>query len=596
MERGSLRQFAVLTWILLIAGCTSTAPVLNSKAPDGPSDSTTAPATAPIGVISDTQIHESRGTASRYASKAGDEFVEVTIRTGQQVIGSTDILMQALKGVTSLPIVLHLGDALDVSCQTEWDAFVRTMRVAGGNTPWVLVDGNHDGFYVGNISPTNSTKYNVGYWNQVCNQGRYSLESTLSARHFDKAMLVAANVQHVLALQSNADSSLNEVPRNGTCQNLVDGPIACAAWHIDTEHPWMSYLTQLVRLPAAVPSEPPVYVLALDSSTYLNQPNVDYQYALLTGVKAGFTPAQLRDARIMVRQLPVDARFFIATHHHVNEWRASALSTDERSELGGLLASYSFLNFVLTAHTHEGGWYDHKVLGNPLLELNTGSLADPPLYYRDLQFVRSGGKEWRVRSNKHLLNVASIPECASYKPPTSDSGYTVDDQRSENDRLHDAPKLTRKVGQVFSALRHFFGFWNAKHEELRPQLLTYRDIVRASLPEDAGFYYERWEGDEAPRNYQSREELEARLEYLAWCSHKSKCSVTEKGNLLKKLEDELAPDSKLYPQEVLMKAHYARLCAAVSAAEAVGNEDKVVEQVIRNSFSGEYILPGSWQR
>ena len=403
-------------------------------------------------------------------------------------------------------------------------------------------------------------------------------------------MLVSANVQHVLTLQS---PPLNKFSYDGTCSTLQAGPIACIAWHIDAEQPWLSYLTQLVRLPDAAPSEPPVYALTLDSSAYHNQPNVDYQYALLTGVKAGFTPKQLREARDMIRKLPAGARFFIVTHHHVEEWYASSLPEEERSELGSLLASYGFINFVLTAHTHEGGWYDHEILGTKILELNTGSLADPPLYYRDLQFLRDEKNTWLVRSNTHAITLSSISECASYEPPASDSGYTVDDQRSENDRLHESPKLARRIAQFASAIHHFFAFWHAKHEELRPQLLTYRDVVHSSLPQDISFSYERWEGDTSPRNYHSRAQLEARLKHLAWCTHQSQCSVTEKGNLLKKLEDELAPDSSVYPQEVLKKAHYARLCAAVAATEAVGKDDKVVERVLQNSYSGEYILPGN---
>lgn len=66
-----------------------------------------AEVTQPIGLISDTQIHESRGTAaSRYFSNTGDEIVEVTVRTGQQVIGSTDILWEVLNRLSSTALVI----------------------------------------------------------------------------------------------------------------------------------------------------------------------------------------------------------------------------------------------------------------------------------------------------------------------------------------------------------------------------------------------------------------------------------------------------------------------------------------------------------
>lgn len=80
------------------------------------------PLTQPVVLLADTQIHESRGTASHFWSLAGDEFFPVTIRTGQQVIGAPDMLLEALERTRDAPLLLHLhlGDAIDVSCQSEW--------------------------------------------------------------------------------------------------------------------------------------------------------------------------------------------------------------------------------------------------------------------------------------------------------------------------------------------------------------------------------------------------------------------------------------------------------------------------------------------
>lgn len=64
---------------------------------------------------------------SRYWSRAFDGYVPVTIRSAQQVPGATDLLYDAITA-RAFPLTLHLGDAMDVSCQTEWDMFAMAMQ------------------------------------------------------------------------------------------------------------------------------------------------------------------------------------------------------------------------------------------------------------------------------------------------------------------------------------------------------------------------------------------------------------------------------------------------------------------------------------
>lgn len=78
-----------LLTILVLSGCANqTTPEWSENAVPQSQNNSPQPLTLPILVLADTQFHESRGTASRYWSLAGDEFVPVTIRTGQHAAAS----------------------------------------------------------------------------------------------------------------------------------------------------------------------------------------------------------------------------------------------------------------------------------------------------------------------------------------------------------------------------------------------------------------------------------------------------------------------------------------------------------------------------
>lgn len=546
--------------------------------------------TSTIGIVSDTQIHESRGTASRFLSKAGDEFVSVTIRTGQQVVGSSDLLYEALGRLADTPLVLHLGDAIDVSCRTEWDVFQRTMRVGRPDGKWLLGGGNHDGYYVGNVLPVNSDRYHDSYWDQVCNQGRYPTTEGMDKRYLNKRQIIDRNLQHLheswnLAGDQSAPASL-------VCDFREPEKLSmCASWSNEDRAPWQSFLVQMARLPAATDAAPPVFALMLDSSTYRTRPRVALT-SFPAGTTAGFGAAQIDAAHMMVEKIPENARFFLTAHHHISEWKERKWEPLEQDGMRRLLRDPRFLGFVVTAHTHEGGWYPSNLLGVELIELNTGSLADAPLYFRDLQFFFGDDGAWILRSRRSLLTRENSGSCKDYSLPANGSGYSVKEQAAQADRNRDAPAVLQSMAILGSALKNFFAFWRSKHKELNPQLLIYRDVVRDSMPEAIDFSYSISDLSGArPRLFVKRNELVEELEILAKCNHATECSIQRKGRLLKALEESMAVYSTAYSAEVLQRSHHIRLCAAIAATAEAGRGDRDVDRAMKASEPEIVVLP-----
>lgn len=534
----------------LLTGCaTPRYPTLIGK-PDPSIDA--APAlTVPIGLIADTQFHESRGVASRFLGLGADEVVDVTIRTGQQVIGAEEILAKALQLVDSLPLVIHAGDAIDVSCRTEWDRFKRVMNRSPSSSSWLFVPGNHDGYLTGNILAQKGDRYHDGYWANLCNAGQM-WDRSGKPRHtyIAKPALIREYVSW-LGGGFSSDASSRSCDQSGAL---------CWSAYAPDERPWESFLVQLVRLPSAPNADFAVYALMLDSSDYLEKPSITSP----AGVWGSISETQLRAASELTQTLPPDAKFFFITHHPARAWREEKWSPPRLAAWHSLLKDARSLRFLVSSHTHTGYLQEHASVLGGFMELNTGSLADAPVYLRTLQFRGKAGERVGVRSDAIPVSV-DRHRCGQLLPfaQTSERDYDVETQRSESDRAGE-----RSPGLVAfgSAIRYFFNFWESKHKELRPQLLAYADVVEATMPADTRLEYD-WiptsTGIEREVLYGARGVAEA-LRKRANCSPYRECSVQSKGNLLLELERYYS-DPKT-PELVRAKAHEMRLCLAVSAA------------------------------
>ena len=542
--------------IALLAGCANSGGFKVVKGGPDPTVDATPALTMPIGLVADTQFHESRGVPSRYLGLGGDEFVDVTIRTGQQVIGAGDVLAAALKATATLPLVIHAGDAIDVSCETEWTRFKQTMtsshRGEPGPATWLFTPGNHDGYLTGNIYPASSGLYWDGYWVNLCNAGQLMKSKTETKYSF---MAKHKLVQDYVAMLGGSFGSDAKAEGCDTTGRL------CWRAFAPMREPWRSFVVQAVRLPPATEQSAPVFAVLLDSSDYDDRPYLD---SFVAGKHGDLSQEQFDAVGDLLRRVPAEGKFFFIAHHPSSAWRVRSWGETRLMTWKRLMSDSRSLRFVVTAHTHEGSLRENTSLLGRFVELNTGSLADAPLYVRNLEFRRTSDGRIGFRSEAMQIGV-DVARCKSILPIPADLrlDYGVETQRSLTERAGEKKPGLAALG---NAIWYFFNLWESKHKELRPHLLGYADIVDATMPADATLSYV-WTSTEAGTLSQSLRggtETSRELREHANCRDGfRKCSAQSKANLLFAVEQYYNADTT--PAAIKEQAREMRLCMAVMA-------------------------------
>ena len=102
-----------------------------------------------IMLVADNQLNYLYGEPIWLRSGLTDKFVKVAIRPVQQDLYGQDMLRWALELYGSRMPVIHLGDAANMACSGEFEAFLEIMSTA--TKPWVMAPGNHDAYLFGNM-------------------------------------------------------------------------------------------------------------------------------------------------------------------------------------------------------------------------------------------------------------------------------------------------------------------------------------------------------------------------------------------------------------------------------------------------------------
>lgn len=549
------------------------------------------PQTLPVALLADTQFHESRGEPSRFFGKSGDEFVPVTVRTGQQVIGTGDMLLRALAMARDHALVLHAGDALDVSCQTEWAQFAGVMTEGRGDpgpASWLFAPGNHDGFMVGNFLTPERGAYRTDYWRNVCNAGRVFENGRVVHGHLPKNDLIRAYTKQLARTVAGADQSDSGCTTGGEyCWSYLTMPPA---------REWQSYIVQLVRMPAAPGAVHPVYALLLDSSEFREPPVTPWTWAGLSGNVSTY---QMQAAEQMIRGLPAEARFFIVAHHPLKDWQFRYWDYSHETAWRRLVGDPRSLRFAITAHSHDGGWYRHPMKGGDLMELNIGSLNDWPVYFRSLSFGLDAQGRMGVTSRPMDLPIAAT--CGPL--PAPGSGYSVQEQSPLSYRAAEEG-LRRWLTAFSSAWENARQFEEAKHKELDPQVLAYADIVQATMPADAAFSYlpygtstRQADGSPVRQAYTGGAAVaQAMRDQVRQCKDREKlCSLQAKEHLLMAVERYYwSPET---PAAIREQAHEMRLCGALQAsresARQLKSDWEFAESVVRRTRWDSILLPAA---
>ncbi|MEZ5988872.1 MAG: metallophosphoesterase family protein [Planctomycetota bacterium] len=365
-------------------------------------------------LVADCQLHNLWSDALPERNLSSEALAATAIRPPQLDLFAADVLEWILAhGSDGYDAIIHLGDALDLACEGELQAFLEVMAKAG--KPWLMAPGNHDFFYFGTYDPEDK-----GLWQAACHHSG----SVLPKDRFVKLYVAALLREDDPSLAALAAALGVEAPRERDLHEVADdlpddfdwvrdggsGVLRRIAWHLVPEEPWRSYVIQEAdmspdRLDPKIGRQ---FVLLLDSCQYQRRPGLipngwqTFPLVLNCGSHGEMLPDQLRKVRGWIdedRATLGPVGYAMACHHPFE-----AMAPRTKSSLGWLWREHG-LGMLVTAHTHKG-YFAHHDLGteNDRLELNLGSTTDWPMEWRTLQgFARLDTKQIYLRAERHTL-------------------------------------------------------------------------------------------------------------------------------------------------------------------------------------------------
>lgn len=405
------------SYIVALAIC---APLSDAVQFENAIDTNATPISARLRIMADSQLHEFHGAPTFLMSRAADEMSEVAVRTSQQRLFAKDLLRSAMtlsSGAREFPTIVHLGDAVDVSCKSEWEQFVDAMDSVGRN--WLLAPGNHDGFYIGNWLPDKgkrtrnvfSPKYGSEGWRLRCSVANTTPND---AFRLDKNELA----RRYLEKFGGTPTRSKDCGESGceTFELARSGHQVFAK--IVSKQPWKSYLLQsmdfsnsecVLRNDACVRST----LVLIDTSVYGERPKVPYPLAGLIGAIGS---EQWDKAEYWIKSY--SGNVVLVGHHPYDK-----LPNRDQQKLLELSCKQTIPLYV-SAHTHDGYWREWPCPGSNrvLIELNVGSVLDWPVHFRTLQLYRRQDGRLAIGSDYIGMRTDSAElNCSSAWFPKADS-------------------------------------------------------------------------------------------------------------------------------------------------------------------------------
>lgn len=402
-----------LALLALTASCGPALPPLSDRYEILSSDATGkwAPITDPVVILADNQTQHLYGDPFWMRSEIAAQLIRTAVRPLQLDLYGQDLLRWVLdfngdvaQGGLGAPVI-HLGDALNFSCEAEMTAFFANMSQA--RVPWLMAPGNHDGYFFG-------VQASSADWPRACRNGGRPIDHSAFIERYLRAL------QEQFKLPSLARTS-------GLCQrpSCVPGPGApklldSFAWSRDPEKPWHSFVVQLLDLtrPGAAT---PTYALLLDTSEYDNAPILlSSQDSFDAGEIGSIRTDQLEAARRLLRaHVPSsgEAPLVVLMGHHPY----GVLTEPAKRAFDALFDEFRVVTYV-SAHTHTGQYFVNASPKSNWLELNLGSVLDWSPEYRLFALSQSPDKT-RVQLKTEQNKLETLWDQGSPKAPIPDAAW-----------------------------------------------------------------------------------------------------------------------------------------------------------------------------
>jgi hypothetical protein len=362
-------------------------------------------------LVSDCQFHNPYSRALAERNLTAKSAITTAIRSPQLDLFATDVLKWILKnGAGDARFVIHLGDAMDLSCDGEFKTFVEVMGAT--DLPWFLTPGNHDAYYFGNYHPQKPEG-----WEEACHGSGKPVTKDRFLRLYVAALIRQQDpslqaLAAALGLAGNRDLPVvklsEKVPLAFEWKAPEDTPghLRRICWKADEERPWRSFILQSVDGSSLDEPGYSVRVLLMDSCQYARRPRLVpngwkmWPLHSNCGSTGEMLPDQLRKARAWIDERRAWGKGFVIMHHHP----FNDLAPRSRASLGWLLREYEIPTLV-TSHTHKGFFAHHDLGGDTdHLELNIGSTTDWPMEWRTLKsWVNPERKLAYIKADRFLL-------------------------------------------------------------------------------------------------------------------------------------------------------------------------------------------------
>lgn len=247
-----------------------------------------------------------------------------------------------------------LGNALGISCRSEWDRLVANVSL-----PWLLAPGPSDGHALG-TGTLPATE-----WKAAC--------GAAGDAPLPKDSLVLAYLEH---LGAQGLGLPRQFGRSGPWQSLdASGVVLGLDWQANEEAPWRSYIVQWLdwtRRPAE--GEPPaalrVRAILLDTAQY------DSSHGPMSG--GHMRADQIASVSAWLEKRGPDGVTFLLGHHPVE-----SLSDDAGDAVKSWI-DRGLASLYISSRESAQGFEEHEGALRRWIELGVGSVIDWPISQRSL--------------------------------------------------------------------------------------------------------------------------------------------------------------------------------------------------------------------
>ncbi len=338
----------------------------------------------PILFVADNQFHNIYTDASVFGLRISDIVSRVAIRPAALNLYSPNLFSYILRNNQSRNVI-HLGDALNVGCKSEWKEFVSVMDNSVLKQ-WVMAPGNHDFYFYGITSGGWLHDIFRSTWADGC-IGHDPNDN--QDRRFSKNQFLDEYIDHLKQknIISSPQKTIEEVGLLQFNVEITRATNPSGFYRKVESHKYINYrkqrsfITQFVNL--STDEKYPTIGVILDTTNYHYEPtNIRGALGILShnaGLHGYVDTNQLELIKQSLEgfKTGVDPLKVIFIGHHP----LRSLNEEIQDYLFLLNKDTSFVfGGYISAHTHSGFTAMHKDNdGRELQEYNIGSVTDWPI-------------------------------------------------------------------------------------------------------------------------------------------------------------------------------------------------------------------------